>query len=237
MSVYKISSEGIKAQRWTQIRTLVLIGIIVMAILWYMGEHTGFVSGSGLIVPVVVMIAYISVSSYLRMRKVNEALRTFEIEITDQTIIRRQRYAQEMSFSRFEITNMAETANGIIVRGEGQGAAMLIPNTIEDYDQLVEELKRIHPFDEEDTKTFQEKFRYLGIVLLFGGIAGYAYFENKYLSILSICLLLAFLWLFAKPAYQSRLFSEERRKRAAWVIYIITIVLTGAIVLKLLSYI
>ncbi|MFB6457631.1 hypothetical protein ACE38W_20345 [Chitinophaga sp. Hz27] len=236
MSVYKISSEGVKAQRRQQIRMQVLIIAVALLGGWYVYGFGGVEPRLETILPVAIVIIYITISTYFRIRKVNQALKTFEIEITENTIIRRQENMQELSFSRFEISNMAQTRNGVVIRGEGPGSAIIIPSAIDDYDELLVELEKIRPFDEADKKAFHEKYWYLGLMLFFGGIAGYNLTNDKYIAVLSIGALLAFLWLFIKPAYQNRLFSEEKRKRAAWIVYIVTVVFVIGMIIKLFIF-
>ncbi|SHM27053.1 hypothetical protein SAMN05444266_107211 [Chitinophaga jiangningensis] len=238
MAVYKFSEEGIRDAKRRIIRRQVIIFAILVAMLSYFYLYRDEVPNRmEMYIIFGVLIVYFAWSSFRRIKLSMDVYRSFEIEINDLHIIRRQKHSPDLSLSVFEIARMAETRNGIVVRGESPDAVMVIPDGLDNYEELEKQLSSIRTFDETDEKAFHEQFWWLGMLLLLGGAAGYYFTDDKILLTLSGLAIIAFLNIFARRSYQSRLFTDERRKRANFTLYLLSVLVAAFTVLRVIGYI
>ncbi|MBV7533475.1 hypothetical protein [Chitinophaga sp. sic0106] len=238
MAIYKFSEDGIRDVKRRIIRRQVIIFAILVAMLSYFYLYRDEVPNRmEMYIIFGVLIVYFSWSSIRRIKLSMDIYKSFEIEINDLHIIRRQKHSPDLTLSVFEIARMAETRNGIVIRGESADAVMTIPDGLDNFEELEKQLAHIRTFDETDEKAFHEQFWWLGMILMLGGAAGFYFSDNKLILSISGLALLVFLNVFVRQAYRNRLFTDERRKRANFMLYLFSFLILAFTVLKVIRYI
>lgn len=238
MAIYKFSEERIRDMKRRIIRRQVMIFAVLVAMLCYFYFYRDDAPNRMEMYLIFgVLIIYSAWSSIRRIKIAVDVYKSFEIEINDLHIVRRQKHSPDLTLSVFEIARMAETRGGIVVRGESPDAVMVIPDGLENFGELEKQLAAIRTFDETDEKSFHEQFWWLGMILLLGGIAGFYLSDNKIIMCISGLSILVFMNVFVRGAYRNRLYSDERRKRANFTLYVLSFMILAFTILKVIGYI
>jgi hypothetical protein len=218
MQQYRFGPEGLKAVRRTGLmRTLpIMIGTLVLLFIFRLvNPAVANLDFFRVFLPIFVVIF-----SYSMWRAVNRLVRmheTFILTIDDHIITREMEGTVPLSLHIFEIKSIVKKKDGMLsIRGEKAADIIQIPTTIEQYDELEQALRQLHPFEEAEERSFLERFRWVFSILIFASIPSVYLVDNKFLVIIFGTISVG-VWLLYFILVQRNPNITSQRRKSSWI--------------------
>ncbi|WP_143307983.1 hypothetical protein [Chitinophaga vietnamensis] len=232
MNIFRLTPEGLAAMRKRiMIRVIPVFLVVVIVLAFVASKNKNDVMLMAGFVIVVGAWSVFNISR--RLKKVYES---YEIEVDEHAVIRRQAGAPDLNLSVFDIKliNQKKTG-GIIIRGEGKGETIIIPPEIERLDELTTLLNQMVPFSEKDIQPVAERFGAVFGLFSLALLLGFVLIDNKILS--SICgAALAAIMIRAFVLRSKNTNLPDSVRRSGWILLLVGAVILVNIVIRWMGY-
>lgn len=233
MDYYHLNAEKVEkqAKKYLYWRSIPLMTIAMASGIIIVGQNQ---SDAG----VLYFIGGLTVSIFLffgirgAKKRIPQIINSFCLEIDVDQLVIAQFNLPKISISKNEISKLIENRRGVIIKGKGIKPLALIPNTLQDYSLLKEQLQEWRRI-ETITKTEQIK-QYFWSSLPFVMITGFLafFFAENALIVILLGLILTIAIIAILVQIQTSKHIETTMKRKMWLILLILIPIT----LRILSF-
>ncbi|WP_026038371.1 hypothetical protein [Clostridium arbusti] len=137
MKTYKVSPEGLNKSISKILLRIIPLCILVLAAVLYMSSGDNLTSTSTLLIVFILIIVVLTISIQKSLKKQKESLLSYELIVSDNSIVKKQLSLPTIEIAYSDITGMEEiTYKGLIIRTNDKSKAIGIPYYLIDYEEV-----------------------------------------------------------------------------------------------------